>query len=186
MTSQAHVKTSNEVVPAADKLVSLKATLKDLGAQREAMEEEIADISERLNGPGMPGLKGSLLDKQVGVRSRLGVTRGVNPVPTAVALRPSRPAAGGPSSRSALSRRRSQHPAVRPCAHPSTQGYSNAYSSPYMHTRATRLPHLPPPAPLPRLRALTRTLPPPAFRRASPAPTSTWPPYVVTGTASSV
>ncbi|PNW84257.1 hypothetical protein CHLRE_04g226950v5 [Chlamydomonas reinhardtii] len=37
------------------------------------MEEEIADISERLNGPGMPGLKGSLLDKQGFPRSDIDV-----------------------------------------------------------------------------------------------------------------
>ncbi|KAG2452197.1 hypothetical protein HYH02_003228 [Chlamydomonas schloesseri] len=37
------------------------------------MESEIADISERLNAPGMPGLKGSLLDKQGFPRSDVDV-----------------------------------------------------------------------------------------------------------------
>ncbi|GLI71023.1 hypothetical protein VaNZ11_016139, partial [Volvox africanus] len=38
--------------------------LRDLDLQRKALEEEITLLSGRLNAPGQPGVKGSLLDKQ--------------------------------------------------------------------------------------------------------------------------
>eukprot|EP00955_Chlamydomonas_euryale_P087679 364316-Chlamydomonas_euryale.AAC.10 len=44
---------------------ALKAQLKEVLAQRDAMEADAAAITARLNAPGMPGLKGGLLDKEV-------------------------------------------------------------------------------------------------------------------------
>ena len=44
---------------------SLKAQLRELDVQRQYMEEEIMARSERLTAPGMPGLKGPLVDAEV-------------------------------------------------------------------------------------------------------------------------
>ncbi|KAG2486037.1 hypothetical protein HYH03_015244 [Edaphochlamys debaryana] len=52
---------------------ALKQQLKDLGAARTAMEEEIAILTERLDAPGQPGLKGSLLDKEGFPRADINV-----------------------------------------------------------------------------------------------------------------
>ncbi len=52
-------------VAPSDEVQDLKAKLKDLIAQREALELEVASITARLNAPGMPGLTGGLLDKEV-------------------------------------------------------------------------------------------------------------------------
>jgi len=38
--------------------------IKALYASREAMEHEMASIAQRLSGPGMPGLKGPLVDRE--------------------------------------------------------------------------------------------------------------------------
>ena len=43
----------------------LKDRLKELIRQRDALEQEALDISARLTAPGMPGLKGGLIDKEV-------------------------------------------------------------------------------------------------------------------------
>lgn len=45
--------------------VALKAQLTELQSKRSAIEADVQQRSERLNQPGMPGLKGSLLDKEV-------------------------------------------------------------------------------------------------------------------------
>ncbi len=45
---------------------NLRATLKDLDAQKAGIETEVSQITERLNAPGQPGVTGSLLDKEVG------------------------------------------------------------------------------------------------------------------------
>eukprot|EP00873_Tetraselmis_striata_P046606 jgi/Tetstr1/466870/TSEL_011327.t1 len=42
----------------------LKASIRALMTEREAMEEEIAERSARLTAPGMPGLKGPLVDSE--------------------------------------------------------------------------------------------------------------------------
>ncbi len=44
---------------------AIKAELRKLMDQRDAMEREINERSERLNAPGGGGLEGSLVDKQV-------------------------------------------------------------------------------------------------------------------------
>jgi 26S proteasome non-ATPase regulatory subunit 9 len=44
---------------------ALKQSLQQAGAERDAIEAEIAALSERLNAPGQPGIHGSLLDKEV-------------------------------------------------------------------------------------------------------------------------
>lgn len=46
-------------------MASLKAQLRELDVQRQAIEAEVEERSARLNAPGMPGLKGSLVDKEV-------------------------------------------------------------------------------------------------------------------------
>lgn len=46
----------------ADAQAALKAQLKQLIAQRDLIEQEIAERTARLNAPGQPGLNGSLLD----------------------------------------------------------------------------------------------------------------------------
>ena len=51
-------------------VAELKARLRELMAQRDAIEAEIADRTARLSAPGQPGLQGSLLDKEV--RERVG------------------------------------------------------------------------------------------------------------------
>lgn len=38
--------------------------IKALYAERSAMETEMAEIAQRLSGPGMPGLRGSLVDAE--------------------------------------------------------------------------------------------------------------------------
>lgn len=38
--------------------------LKKLGEQKETMEEEILVLTESLNGPGLPGLHGNLVDSE--------------------------------------------------------------------------------------------------------------------------
>lgn len=43
----------------------LRTDLKQLLHERDAMEQEISAITAKLNGPGMPGVNGSLLDKEV-------------------------------------------------------------------------------------------------------------------------
>lgn len=43
----------------------LKDQLKELIRQRDALEQEALDISTRLTAPGMPGLSGGLIDKEV-------------------------------------------------------------------------------------------------------------------------
>ena len=43
----------------------LKDKLKELIRQRDALEQEALDISTRLTAPGMPGLKGGLIEKEV-------------------------------------------------------------------------------------------------------------------------
>lgn len=52
---------------------ALKRALKDLMAQRDAVEGEVAGITGRLEAPGQPGLHGSLVDKEVSARWRSGV-----------------------------------------------------------------------------------------------------------------
>lgn len=49
---------------------ALKTELRQLMQQRDALEAEIEERSARLNAPGQPGLRGSLLDKEVGGRHR--------------------------------------------------------------------------------------------------------------------
>lgn len=44
----------------------VKAELNKLMQQRSAIEAEIKERTDRLNEPGMPGMSGSLLDKEVG------------------------------------------------------------------------------------------------------------------------
>ncbi len=46
-------------------VIGVREELRDLDGQRRAIEEEIALLSGRLNSPGQPGIKGSLLDKEV-------------------------------------------------------------------------------------------------------------------------
>lgn len=52
-----------------ESVASLRAALKDLDAQKTGIETEVSQITERLNAPGQPGIKGSLLDKEVGLDS---------------------------------------------------------------------------------------------------------------------
>ena len=49
----------------ADSTAELKARARQVGEERDRVEAEIATISARLQAPGQPGLKGSLLDGQV-------------------------------------------------------------------------------------------------------------------------
>lgn len=49
----------------ADPTAELKARARQVGEERDRLEAEIATITARLQGPGHPGLKGSLLDSQV-------------------------------------------------------------------------------------------------------------------------
>jgi 26S proteasome non-ATPase regulatory subunit 9 len=51
----------------AGSVSALKAELQAKQAQREALETEIQTCLARLNAPGQPGLKGSLLDKEARV-----------------------------------------------------------------------------------------------------------------------
>ncbi|KXZ50436.1 hypothetical protein GPECTOR_16g610 [Gonium pectorale] len=53
----------------------IRRELRDLDAQRKAMEEEVSMLSEKLNAPGQPGLKGSLLDKEGFPRSDIDVAQ---------------------------------------------------------------------------------------------------------------
>ena len=41
-----------------------KEKLKELYATREEMEKEMAEIAQRLTEPGMPGLRGALVDRE--------------------------------------------------------------------------------------------------------------------------
>lgn len=50
---------------ASTDLGELRQQLKQLITQRESLEAQISESSERLNAPGQPGLTGSLLDKEV-------------------------------------------------------------------------------------------------------------------------
>uniref|UniRef100_A0A383VU54 Nas2 N-terminal domain-containing protein n=1 Tax=Tetradesmus obliquus TaxID=3088 RepID=A0A383VU54_TETOB len=52
---------------------ALKAELKQLQAQRSAIEAEIKERSDRLNDPGQPGMNGSLLDKEGFPRSDIDI-----------------------------------------------------------------------------------------------------------------
>ena len=45
--------------------VRLRQELRDLDSEREGIEAEVALLSARLNASGQPGIKGSLLDKEV-------------------------------------------------------------------------------------------------------------------------
>lgn len=51
----------------------LKDRLKGLMSQRDAMESEALQITERLNAPGQPGLSGGLIDKEVRLTERSDV-----------------------------------------------------------------------------------------------------------------
>ncbi|GIL80768.1 hypothetical protein Vretimale_9128 [Volvox reticuliferus] len=53
----------------------IRQELRDLDLQRKALEEEIALLSGRLNAPGQPGIKGSLLDKQGFPRADIDVVQ---------------------------------------------------------------------------------------------------------------
>lgn len=44
--------------------MALRDRIKTLYAERSAMETEMAEIAQRLSGPGMPGLRGSLVDAE--------------------------------------------------------------------------------------------------------------------------
>jgi hypothetical protein len=55
-------------------LQAVKDEVKAKAAQREELEGQMAQISGRLMGPGMPGMQGSLLDKEV--RACVGVQVG--------------------------------------------------------------------------------------------------------------
>lgn len=44
---------------------AVKAEINSLMQQRSAIEAEIKQRTDRLDEPGMPGMKGSLLDKEV-------------------------------------------------------------------------------------------------------------------------
>lgn len=48
----------------SDAVAQLKAQLKDLMSKKDKIEQDVNDITARLNAPGMPGLSGSLLDKE--------------------------------------------------------------------------------------------------------------------------
>ncbi|WIA41924.1 hypothetical protein OEZ86_009237 [Tetradesmus obliquus] len=52
---------------------ALKAELKQLQAQRSAIEAEIKERSDCLNDPGQPGMNGSLLDKEGFPRSDIDI-----------------------------------------------------------------------------------------------------------------
>ncbi|GFR41723.1 hypothetical protein Agub_g2474 [Astrephomene gubernaculifera] len=54
---------------------ALRQELRDLDNQRRAIEDEIALLSERLNAPGQPGIKGSLLDKEGFPRADIDVAQ---------------------------------------------------------------------------------------------------------------
>ncbi|GLC44957.1 hypothetical protein PLESTM_001669100 [Pleodorina starrii] len=56
-------------------VVELRQELRDLDAQRRAIEEEVSLLLERLNAPGQPGIKGSLLDKQGFPRADIDVVQ---------------------------------------------------------------------------------------------------------------
>lgn len=43
---------------------ALRDRIKALYAERSSMETEMAEIAQRLSGPGMPGLRGSLVDAE--------------------------------------------------------------------------------------------------------------------------
>jgi hypothetical protein len=43
---------------------AMRDRIKALYAERQAMEFEMAEIAQRLSGPGMPGLRGSLVDEE--------------------------------------------------------------------------------------------------------------------------
>ncbi|PNH10580.1 26S proteasome non-ATPase regulatory subunit 9 [Tetrabaena socialis] len=63
-TSQSSVGRGPSAEGAENVVDVLRRDLRELDRQRQGAEQEISAISERLNAPGQPGLKGSLLDKE--------------------------------------------------------------------------------------------------------------------------
>jgi len=53
--------------------MEIPADLKELMAKKEKLESEIGELSEYLNGPGMPGLKGGLVDSEGFPRADLDI-----------------------------------------------------------------------------------------------------------------
>ncbi len=51
---------------------AIKVQLAEAQKRRSEIEEELESITARLNAPGMPGVKGSLLDKEVTTGPRGG------------------------------------------------------------------------------------------------------------------
>jgi hypothetical protein len=90
---------------------SIKAEIRALMGQRDALEREIAERMARLTAPGQPGMDEPLVDREVRHRRR-GLPRAMCGAPVTVASR----RAGGRSGGAAVLLAPPRAPAPRPSA----------------------------------------------------------------------